>query len=179
MQIRVITMRYSEGLQGFPEDALRTATFGREVLAMEQHFFVHGNVPHIALVLSLADAGGAERGSVRQDRGGEAAKALEAQLPEERRPVYLALKDWRNRTAKAQGCPAYAIARNRQLAELVMKAPKTLAALKEIEGCGESFARQYGDAVLHMLAEVTPGEGPAPSEGSSMTDVSEEDTRNK
>ena len=32
MQIRVITMRYSEGVQGFPEDALRKATFGREVL---------------------------------------------------------------------------------------------------------------------------------------------------
>ena len=78
-----------------------------------------------------------------------------------------------------EDCPAYAIARNRQLAELVMKAPKTLAALKEIEGCGESFAKQYGDTVLHMLAEVRPGEGPAPSEGSSMTDVSEEDTKNK
>lgn len=34
MQIRVITMRYSEGVQGFSEDALRSATFGREVLAV-------------------------------------------------------------------------------------------------------------------------------------------------
>jgi hypothetical protein len=34
MQIRVITMRYSEGVQGFSEDALRRATFGREVLAV-------------------------------------------------------------------------------------------------------------------------------------------------
>jgi len=33
MQIRVITLRYSEGIQGFPEDSLRRATFGREVLA--------------------------------------------------------------------------------------------------------------------------------------------------
>ena len=30
MQIRVVTLRYNEALQGFPEDALRTATFGRE-----------------------------------------------------------------------------------------------------------------------------------------------------
>ena len=34
MQVRVITMRYSGGIQGFPEDALRRATFGREEEAM-------------------------------------------------------------------------------------------------------------------------------------------------
>ena len=44
MQIRVLTLRYNEALQGFPEDALRTATFGREVLNVSEHFFVHGNV---------------------------------------------------------------------------------------------------------------------------------------
>ena len=44
MQIRVVTLRYNEALQGFPEDALRTATFGREVLNVSEHFFVHGNV---------------------------------------------------------------------------------------------------------------------------------------
>ncbi len=51
MQIRVITLRYQEGLQGFPEDALRTATFGKTVLGVSEHFFLHGNVPHSALVL--------------------------------------------------------------------------------------------------------------------------------
>ena len=44
MQIRVLTLRYNEALQGFPEDALRTATFGREVLNVSEHFFVNGNV---------------------------------------------------------------------------------------------------------------------------------------
>lgn len=34
MQIRVVTLRYSEAQQGFPEEALRAATFGREVLAV-------------------------------------------------------------------------------------------------------------------------------------------------
>ena len=192
MQIRVITMRYSESLQGFPEDALKSATFGREVLAMEQHFFVHGNVPHVALILSLADAGGAG-GFVRQDRNGAASAALEAQIPEENRKYYLALKDWRNRTAKQNGCPAYAVARNRQLAELVLKAPKSLAAIREIDGCGESFCKQYGEEVLKLLAEVkttltSDGEAekptasaeeaqPAPSgeEGPSMTSVSEQE----
>ena len=32
MQIRVVTLRYNEALQGFLEDALHTVTFAREVL---------------------------------------------------------------------------------------------------------------------------------------------------
>ena len=52
MQVRVVTLRYSEGMQGFPEEALRKATFGREVLGVEEHFFTYGNVPHLALVLT-------------------------------------------------------------------------------------------------------------------------------
>ncbi len=44
MQIRVLTLRYNEALQGFPEDVLRTVTFGREVLNVSEHFSVHGNV---------------------------------------------------------------------------------------------------------------------------------------
>ena len=39
MQVRVITMRYQEGLQGFPEDALRAATFGKTVLDVRESAF--------------------------------------------------------------------------------------------------------------------------------------------
>ena len=46
MQTRVITLRYNEALQGFPEEALRAATFGRELLNVTEHFFVHGNVSY-------------------------------------------------------------------------------------------------------------------------------------
>ena len=70
MQVRVITMRYSEGVQGFSEEALRRATFGREILAVQEHFFTYGNVSHLTLVLTLGDVpgdaagggGGARRG---------------------------------------------------------------------------------------------------------------------
>lgn len=37
MQVRVVTMRYQEGLQGFPEDALRAATFGKTVLDVREY----------------------------------------------------------------------------------------------------------------------------------------------
>jgi len=38
MDVRVITLRYQDALQGFSEEALRKAISGREVLEAREHF---------------------------------------------------------------------------------------------------------------------------------------------
>ena len=152
MQIRVVTLRYNEALQGFPEDTLKSATFGREVLNASEHFFVHGNVPHLALVLSLGDSPRYDNvGSYRQ-RDPNAPDPEEG-MTDVQKTRYRALKAWRNDTAKAEGRPAYAIARNTQLAELVKAMPKSLSAIKEVEGFGEGFCEKYGKKVLELMEE--------------------------
>lgn len=155
MDVRVITLRYQDGQQGFPEGVLRQATTGREVLDVREHFFLHGSVPHLALVLLLGD--GAGDGYYRRD---PSAPNPEESIPEERRGVYRDLKRWRNERAKAEGKPAYVIARNTQLAEIVNRAPKSLAELKEIDGIGEAFCRDYGAEVLRLLGDVPAGAPP-------------------
>lgn len=179
MQVRVLTMRYQGAFQGFSEDELRKATFGREVLSVGQHFFVHGGVPHLTLVLTLSDGEDVVGFGGRRRFSSDAPDPAE-KLPPERRTLYQALKTWRNDLAKSQGRPAYTIARNGQLAELVMKAPKTMSEIKEIEGCGDAFCRLYGKEILKMLAEVAPvpsedvsnAGADMPSEGKDTDDAS-------
>jgi len=163
MQIRVVTLRYNEAQHGFPEEGLRAATFGREVLSASEHFFVHGNVPHLALVLSLGELPGGEGGAYYRGRDPNAPNPEEG-MTDGQKTIYRALRGWRNETAKAEGRPAYAIARNTQLAELAKTAPRTLAGLKEVEGFGEGFCGKYGKAVLALLSE-TPAEERADAEG--------------
>lgn len=174
MDVRVITLRYQEGQQGFPEAALREATSGREVLEVREYFFAHGNVPHLALVLLLGDGASSGDGFKRRDPN---APDPEESIPEDRRPVYRDLKRWRNERAKADGKPAYAIARNVQLAEIVNKAPTSLAALKEIEGIGEAFCRDYGKAVLELVgnlpASERAGTDPVPPKATKTADDTE------
>lgn len=160
MDIRVITLRYQEGTQGFPEAALRQATAGREVLEAREHFFTHGNVPHLALVLMLGDGPSAAEGWRPRDPNAPNPEEL---VPEDRRAMYRDLKKWRNERAKADGKPAYAIARNIQVAEIVNRAPKTLAELKEIAGIGEAFCRDYGEPVLELVRGL-PGSAQEASE---------------
>lgn len=162
MDVRVITLRYQEGTQGFPEGALRQAIAGREVLEAREHFFTHGNVPHLALVLMLGD-GPYSGGDGFRPRDPNAPNPEEL-VPEERRPIYRDLKRWRNDRAKADGKPAYAIARNTQLAEIVNRAPKSLAELKEIGGIGEAFCRDYGEAVLALVGNLPSPASDAPPE---------------
>ena len=88
MYVKVVTLRYQEGLQGFPEGALREATAGREVLEVREHFFMHGNVPHLALVLMLGD--GAADGGFRMRNPN--VPDPEESIPEDRRAVYRDLK---------------------------------------------------------------------------------------
>lgn len=155
MQVRVVTLRYSDALQGFPEDALRAATSGRDVLELREHFFVHGNVPHLGLVLLLGDGAAAPRqGPARPEDNPE------LQLAEALRPLYRSLRQWRNDEAKKVGIPAYAILRNAQLAQICQRLPRSLAALREIEGVGEATCAKYGVALLALLPSDVPGPPP-------------------
>lgn len=153
MQVRVVTMRYQEGLQGFSEDLLQKVTFGKTVLNVSEHFFLHGNVPHLTLVLQLGDAPTYENAEGFRSRNPNAPNPEEG-LDDAQIMVYRALKTWRNETSKAEGRPAYAIARNVQLAELVKMAPKTLAEVKEVDGLGSGFCDRYGQKVLSLMSEV-------------------------
>ena len=153
MQIRVITLRYNEALQGFPEEALRSVTFGREVLNAMEHFFVHGNIPHLTLVLSLGDSPRYENAGSYHPRDPNAPNPEEG-MTDEQKTRYRALKIWRNETAKTEGRPAYAIARNVQLAELVKKMPQSMAGIREVEGFGEGFCEKYGQKVLELMVDA-------------------------
>ena len=153
MQVRVITMRYQEGLQGFSEELLQKVTFGKTVLNVSEHFFVHGNVPHLTLVLQIGDAAQYENAAGYRLRSPDAPNPEES-LSDKQIAVYRALKTWRNDTAKQEGRPAYAIARNIQLVELVRSAPTTKAEIKEIAGLGNGFCDRYGDKVIGLLSEL-------------------------
>jgi superfamily II DNA helicase RecQ len=65
--------------------------------------------------------------------------------------VFSHLRDWRKGVAEKEGVPVYVVFTNEQLAEMVKKKVSTKAALKEIEGVGESRIEKYGDAVLERL----------------------------
>jgi len=68
-------------------------------------------------------------------------------------PVFAALRDWRRRTAMAQGVPAYVIFQDRTLAEIAAVHPTDLRTLGSIPGVGTTKLERYGKAVLGVLRD--------------------------
>ncbi|MFZ2959045.1 MAG: HRDC domain-containing protein [Candidatus Ozemobacteraceae bacterium] len=158
MQIRIITLRYQDGLQGFPEKALVEAAAGREILEVRDHFFLHGNIPHIAFVVLLADAPASYK-PVNHGRPSGPGADPEKDLPENLQKLYRDLRTWRNDRAKKDGVPSYLIMRNIMLADVCRKLPKSLGQLREIEGIGEATCAKYGSDILGFTANISPAAG--------------------
>jgi ATP-dependent DNA helicase RecQ len=68
-------------------------------------------------------------------------------------PRFAALREWRKRTALAQGVPAYVIFQDRTLVEIAAEQPETLDQLGTIPGVGNTKLDRYGLDVLRVLRE--------------------------
>jgi ATP-dependent DNA helicase RecQ len=95
---------------------------------------------------------GGARGSSR-GAGAAAGTEREALTPEEERRFEI-LRAWRYE--RAEGKPAYTVAANAVLEEVLRAAPENLSALLEIRGIGPAFCEKHGDSLLATLAEMGP-----------------------
>jgi len=70
-------------------------------------------------------------------------------------PLMAALKAWRLEAARSDGVPAYVVATDALLEEIVDQRPMTIPALRRVKGMGPSRLARYGAELL----EITTGGG--------------------
>lgn len=171
MYVRILTLRYNDNLQGFPEGPIREAAAGREILDIRDHFFIHGNVPHLLLMLLLGDGGGfAKKRRSTEDPGKD--------LPVHLHKLYRDIRQWRNERAKRDGIPSYIIMRNTLVAEICQRLPRTLSELKEIDGMGEAKCAKYGKEILEIIPhDLRHREADASEPDQDKANFSEEDRK--
>lgn len=63
-------------------------------------------------------------------------------------PLMAALKAWRLETAHSDGVPAYVVATDALLEEIVDQRPTTIPALRRVKGMGPSRLARYGEELL-------------------------------
>jgi ATP-dependent DNA helicase RecQ len=62
-----------------------------------------------------------------------------------------ALREWRLDAARSDGVPAYVIAPDSLLIEIVDQRPTTLPALRRVKGMGPSRLARYGEEMLEVV----------------------------
>ncbi len=71
---------------------------------------------------------------------------------DEDRPLMTALREWRLTTARSDGVPAYVVATDALLLEIVDQRPTTIPALRRVKGMGPSRLARYGAEMLEIIA---------------------------
>lgn len=82
---------------------------------------------------------------------GKGQSSLEA-LPEDKVPIFDALRKWRLDEAREQEIPPYVIFHDAALRDIALSGPLSLDELALIKGVGRSKLERYGAAVLAVLA---------------------------
>ncbi len=152
MKLRLITLTMNPDTGGFPSEPL--ADIEGEVMSTSEHFFVHGGLPQLLLIVHYREKTTGER----VQRGKSPVKptdpGVRAVLSDPEKAVFDRLRAWRNGRAHSEGVPPYVLLTNQQLADIVRKNPTTLGELREVEGIGESKAARFGRELLGMLKLV-------------------------
>jgi len=148
-----LTLRFDPSSSRFEDAPLDEFAKSREILSVREHFFVHGEVPHLLLCISWRMP---TAGSARPPKPHEDWKALLRTAEQQER--FDRLRRWRNETAKSEGKPAYAILTNRMAAEIAVLSSPTLAGLRDVPNLGPARVKKYGRPILEVLGAPLPAE---------------------
>lgn len=118
MRVHVVTLAFSPSLGGFDERPLADFVHDKEVLDVREHFFTVHDLPYLACLIRyqpgpLPPERGEDNGGARGRRSGPPPELLE--LPEELRPLFQTLREWRGARAKKDGVPPYVVLTNCEL----------------------------------------------------------------
>ena len=114
--------------------------------------------PELAAAVARAPSG--RRRSARgAGRGSDGAAVAEIEVPAEE---FEALRAWR--WDRAEGKPAFTVASDATLRELIARRPANLQELIDVRGIGPGFCERHGESLLGLLAGLS-AEGPSVERG--------------
>jgi ATP-dependent DNA helicase RecQ len=94
------------------------------------------------------------RGGKSRERSRPADDADEVVLGDADQRILTALKTVRSRIAREQQVPAYIVFSDRTLAELALRRPRSLSALRDVRGVGPMKIERYGAAFLAAISKA-------------------------
>lgn len=150
MKLKVFTLRLDPTTGEFDDAPLTDFLRDREALSVQDHFLVHDQTPTWALLVSYRDV----LRPGERDRAAERCRDWRSELADDERPLFDAIRRWRNEKARAGGRPPNVLLTNRQVFEVARRRPASLAALTEIDGVGEAKAADLGEELLALVRQV-------------------------
>jgi len=134
---KIITIPFDEGRKCFLEEDFNKFILNKIVRTYQAQFFANAAGAFWTVFIDY---------DVPQGLESELSGLNEAETP-----LFEKLRAWRKEKAEEKGFPVYVICNNSQLKTLVKEAPKTMEALKNIDGFGKKKLGDYGEEVIGII----------------------------
>lgn len=146
MQLKIITIPFSEATQLFHDDLVEQFCCNKHIYKMDVQFFVYSGVPYWSIALQYATIL-PERVEKKAQKG----KKEDVPFDEFQKVLFDRLKSWRKQAAEESGIPAYMVCTNQQLEQMIFQKCTNLEGLKMIKGFGKSRIEKHGKALVALI----------------------------
>jgi superfamily II DNA helicase RecQ len=138
MPVRIITIPFDPDKELFSDEDLCRFLLNKRVLALHPEFFQARDRPYWTVFIEYETV-------VSQD------EPQADHLNEAQRLLLQRLKEWRKEKAGTEGVPVFIVATNKQLMEVVRRAPGNLEALRAIQGFGKKKIERHGKQIIEIV----------------------------
>lgn len=139
MQVRIFTIPFDADKELFSDDDLSRFLLNKRVLGLHPQFFQTQSRPYWTVFIEYEAVVGEEQ--PKSDN-----------LDDAQRLLLQRLKEWRKQAAEEGGVPVFIVATNKQLLDVVRRAPRSLEALREVQGFGKKKIERHGKQVLDIVS---------------------------
>ena len=141
---KILTVAFAEEKECFLEEELNRFCLKRIIKRYKTEFFQSTKGAYWSEFL--------EYETVHEEIG----RAVKRQhLSKLERHFFEKLREWRKQKAEENGFPVYIVCNDRQLTAIVKEIPKTLEALRNIDGFGEKKLSSYGKEIISMVKDFS------------------------
>ena len=154
MPVRILTIVFDPAQGTFDDEPLVRFMVNKRMQRFDPAFFQHEGRPYWTVLLEYENLLPEEE---KRPTGRD--------LPPERAALLEKLRLWRREKAEREGVPAFVVATNSHLEQVVLKGPCTLEALRQISGFGKKKVDRHGKEIVDLVtAFLTPEQPPPPLE---------------
>jgi ribonuclease D len=140
MPVRILTIPFDASKDIFDDEILTKFLLNKNLVRLTPEFFMLNNRPYWTVMVEYESV---VTENVSEKEGLDKVQKL----------LYQRLMEWRKEKAELFGYPVYIVSTNKQLFEVVIKAPKTLEELKMVNGFGKKKTDKFGAEIIAIIKE--------------------------
>lgn len=143
IEFKIFTVPFDENKEVFLEEEVNKFCINKKIKQYKAEFFKKDGKSYWSIFIAFERILQLEKTAIIKDNN----------LSEEEKLLFKKLKTWQVSKAESKGLPTYIVCTNSQLLNVVRNKPKSVEALKNINGFGKSKIDRYGVEIVKIIKD--------------------------